>query len=470
MRQNASDTFGEEIQNKLDQISLEMAEIAGTVSEITRFVHDQQSLFDHVQELVQVLVRDVVNIDKVAIETSDVIALTAEQSEKSMQAAVMALSAVRHLSESVGGMSDRLGHVDGTLDAVSTSSRTIQNIARLTNILALNATIEAARAGESGAGFAVVASEVKALSCQTNQATIDIEGTLGELSKSVGYLRNVCVDSLSVVGDVNQGVGVITGVFEGLRTNLSTVGGKVKNTATAAAENRLHCQAVLDRIDHCTDGMRETAGSLSSIDRRVQNCLDHSEGLMNELAGSTTVGSDGKMLAMLTRVTAAVTQAFEEAVASRKIGFEALFDETYRPIAGTNPTQFMNAFTNFTDEVLPLIQEPVLEMDPRIVFCAAVDRNGYLPTHMKKFSREQSDDLVWNSANCRNRRIFDDRTGLRAAQSQSKFLLQTYRRDMGGGEFVLLKDLSMPIWVGGRHWGALRLAYRVESQPHKEAV
>ena len=89
---------------------------------------------------------------------------------------------------------------------------------------------------------------------------------------------------------------------------------------------------------------------------------------------------------------------------------------------------------------------------------------------MKRFSREQSDDLVWNSANCRNRRIFNDRTGLRAAQSQSKFLLQTYRRDMGGGEFVLLKDLSMPIWVGGRHWGALRLAYRVESLPHKDAI
>ncbi|MEP7007103.1 MAG: methyl-accepting chemotaxis protein [Sphingomonas bacterium] len=470
MHPDASNTFGEEIQNKLDQISLEMAEIAGTVSAITQFVHDQQSLFDHVQELVQVLVRDVVNIDKVAVETSDVIALTAEQSDKSMQAAVKALSAVRHLSESVGGMSDRLEHVDGTLNAVSTSSRTIQNIARLTNILALNATIEAARAGESGAGFAVVASEVKALSFQTNQATVDIESTLGELSKSVGYLLNVCVDSLSVVGDVNEGVGVITGVFDGLRTNLSTVGSKVKSTATAAAENRLHCQAVLDRIDHCTDGMRETAGSLSSIDRRVQNCLDHSEGLMNELAGSTMVGSDGKMLAMLSQVTAAVTQAFEEAVASRKIGFEALFDEQYRPIAGTNPTQFMNAFTNFTDEVLPLIQEPVLAMDPRIVFCAAVDRNGYLPTHMKRFSREQSDDLVWNSANCRNRRIFDDRTGLRAAQSQSKFLLQTYRRDMGGGEFVLLKDLSMPIWVGGRHWGALRLAYRVESLPHKEAI
>jgi methyl-accepting chemotaxis protein len=102
----------------------------------------------------------------------------------------------------------------------------------------------------------------------------------------------------------------------------------------------------------------------------------------------------------------------------------------------------------------------VLDLDPRIVFCAAVDRNGYLPTHNRKFSHPQTDDPVWNAAHCRNRRIFDDRVGLKAGRSTAPFLLQVYRRDMGGGQSVLMKDLSAPITVGGRHWGGLRLAYR----------
>jgi len=38
--------------------------------------------------------------------------------------------------------------------------------------------------------------------------------------------------------------------------------------------------------------------------------------------------------------------------------------------------------------------------------------------------------------------------------------LQTYRRDMGGGQFVLLKEAAAPITVANRHWGGLRLAYR----------
>jgi methyl-accepting chemotaxis protein len=32
---------------------------------------------------------------------------------------------------------------------------------------------------------------------------------------------------------------------------------------------------------------------------------------------------------------------------------------------------------------------------------------------------------------------------------------------MGGGTFVMMKDLSAPILVNGRHWGGLRLAYRL---------
>ncbi len=31
---------------------------------------------------------------------------------------------------------------------------------------------------------------------------------------------------------------------------------------------------------------------------------------------------------------------------------------------------------------------------------------------------------------------------------------------MGGGVFVLMKDVSAPITVRGRHWGGVRLAYK----------
>ena len=48
----------------------------------------------------------------------------------------------------------------------------------------------------------------------------------------------------------------------------------------------------------------------------------------------------------------------------------------------------------------------------------------------------------------------------KVAANTKPFLLQTYRRDMGGGNFVLMKDLSSPIFVSGRHWGAFRMGFR----------
>jgi methyl-accepting chemotaxis protein len=121
----------------------------------------------------------------------------------------------------------------------------------------------------------------------------------------------------------------------------------------------------------------------------------------------------------------------------------------------------MTGFVAMTDRLLPPIQEPVLDFDSRIAFCAAVDRNGFLPTHNLKYGQPQGPDPVWNAANCRNRRMFNDRTGLGAGRNTQPFLLQTYRRDMGGGTFALMKDCSAPIFVRGRHWGGLRIAFKV---------
>ncbi len=153
---------------------------------------------------------------------------------------------------------------------------------------------------------------------------------------------------------------------------------------------------------------------------------------------------------------------FEAAIARAEISESQLFDERYRPIPRTDPPQFLTDYVDFTDRLLPPIQDPLQRSDSRIVFCVAWARNGYLPTHNPEYRRPQGPDPVWNAAHCRNRRIFNDRAVRRVGRNTKAFLLQTYRRDMGGGVFALLKDLSSPIYVRGRHWGAFRMGYRPE--------
>ena len=56
-----------------------------------------------------------------------------------------------------------------------------------------------------------------------------------------------------------------------------------------------------------------------------------------------------------------------------------------------------------------------------------------------------------------------DRAGAAAGRNAWPFLVQTYRRDMRGGVFAIMKEVDSPITIEGEHWGNVRLAYRLSS-------
>jgi methyl-accepting chemotaxis protein len=158
----------------------------------------------------------------------------------------------------------------------------------------------------------------------------------------------------------------------------------------------------------------------------------------------------------------ALTRIFEQALARGEVGLEALFDTDYVAIAGTDPQQYRTRYLDWADRALPPFQEAFLAREPRMAFCAMVDRNGFLPVHNKIYSHPQRPgDTAWNMANSRNRRIFNDPAGLAAAQNLRPYLIQSYARDMGNGNTVMMREIDVPIRVQGRHWGGFRTAYKL---------
>jgi methyl-accepting chemotaxis protein len=158
----------------------------------------------------------------------------------------------------------------------------------------------------------------------------------------------------------------------------------------------------------------------------------------------------------------ALTRLFEDAAASRAISIEDMFDTDYVEIPGTNPLQHRTRILDWADRALPPFQEAFLARDPRMAFAAAIDRNGYLPVHNKIYSHPQRPgDVVWNTANSRNRRIFNDPAGLAAGRNVRAYLIQSYARDMGNGKTIMMREIDVPIRVKGRHWGGFRTAYKL---------
>lgn len=214
------------------------------------------------------------------------------------------------------------------------------------------------------------------------------------------------------------------------------------------------------------EGCGKTAGIVRAISElgihvEFQNLPESVDKNILDLISKVTL-EDSFKIEIAREGAEAISKKMESLLNSGELTHEQLFDRDYQEISGTNPVQVSVAALNVLEQFLPLIQEPILEKESSMVFCAAVDRNGYLPVHNKKYSQPQRpDDIEWNVSNCRNRLIFDDRAGLSAARNLLPHLVQAYPRELGNDITVMMKEVDVPIMVKGHHWGAFRTAYKI---------
>lgn len=443
------------------KLGIEICDVSGHVEEVAARVQHQTQVCRSLRDAAAQTMAGNRRIETAAREMRDVTTQVASGVQESQQTLEASLADIHGLVEGVTVIESHIGALQAAIAHVSSVSEEISLIARKTHLLALNAAIEAARAGESGKSFAVVAAEVKNLSAKTAQATGQIESTLAQLTQQTERLTTEGSVSTARARRVREGTHKIGEMVRSTGEAITQLNAEAAQIATLTGEIESQCMGLEAQVVEMASGVEDSSENFAQAKNRLGNLLGVSETLIELTAATGVETTDTRFIEAVQQTAAKIGKMFERAVASGELKLEDLFDPTYVSIPGTNPPQFTTRFTAFTDRVLPPVQEPLLGLDTRVAFCAAVDARGYLPTHNQKFSQPQRNDPVWNAANCRNRRVFDDRTGLAAATHTKAFLLQTYRRDMGGGEFVLMKDAAAPIFVDGRHWGGVRMGYRV---------
>jgi methyl-accepting chemotaxis protein len=440
-------------------LSRDIVEVAGFLDGVDAAARAQAGTLDQAQAGVA----QVTAAAAAMIHASEALAAALGAMAATSQSSTERISAVvgsnRSVLDWVKGLEEKLGHVDAAAERTQEANGRILHIAREVNILAINAKIEAARAGAAGKGFAVVADAINALSTQTAQTATLISETVTGLAREIAALRG---EAHGIAVQARDGMAGLTAAEDTMgdltrQSQESTaMAGQIRGEA---GQMQGAMDAFTPTFQRLRNSVEEQAKTVVEGKERVSGLIHHSETMVQGLVEAGGASSDRDLIAAVQARAKEISSLFEAAVKSGQISLQELFSTQYHEVPGSNPKQVLAPYTQLTDRLLPPIQEAALGLDPRVVFCAAVDRNGYLPTHNLKFSQPQGRDPVWNAANCRNRRIFNDRVGLGAGQSQAPFLMQLYRRDMGGGKFVMMKDVSAPIFVQRQHWGGLRLAY-----------
>ena len=136
-----------------------------------------------------------------------------------------------------------------------------------------------------------------------------------------------------------------------------------------------------------------------------------------------------------------------------------IFDQNYRSIPNTNPQKFAVSYNDVFDRELQPLFDKGLETLPGAIYSLVVDANGYLSTHHSKNQRPLTGKYEIDLVNSREKRHYTSSPmEIRRAKNTTPFLLQTYGRDTG----EILNDLTHPIYINGKHWGAFIVGLKPE--------
>ncbi len=441
-------------------LSIECSDVAGYVQDVSDKISAHLKTLDGLEEVTTNLLADQARVS----DSTDEARLLSEQAKAKLDAGREAIEGTiegfKGLTDLVVQLGERMAGFATAMNQVQTVSSTIEVIARKTNMLALNATIEAARAGDAGRSFAVVAAEVKKLAHDTRAATSQIALTIGELTREAGAVTSEIKTGVERSRAAQSGFGTISDTVR----EVSEIVGMVDRQTEGIAHSTSMIQTSVDRVKAGLTAFagdaRDNGGQLVRTQKRLSHLEMMSNTMLNTLANSGAEIDDTPMIVKGQQLMRQIQERIEAGIDNGQITFDEVFDRNYRERAGSNPKQYDTDFCDFADAHVQAMLDVTRNNDSRIIGTTIGDINGHLPTHLSDRSQPQGNDPVWNDAHCRNRRILiDDQTRF-ALQSDDPTLM-TYVMQRGDDK-IAVKNVYVPLFIKGRRFGNLELAYRDE--------
>jgi len=439
------------------QLGGHTCELSNATERIAKEVQDQMEHADTVATAAEEMSSTIQNVSENTHQAVELSATVDSAASAGLSVVQETWHCMNSVSESVESTLAGIAELERSSASIGDMLSLIEDIADQTNLLALNAAIEAARAGEAGRGFAVVADEVRSLAEKTTKSTKDIERVVGKIQQeseraaaSIRKESDLVRTGLQQAEEARRQLEEIKNCASSSRTMSELI-------AVAAAEQTTVTAEISSKIHHVSDAAHGTNQMMKANMETFVRFADTVENIYGTVGRFSVGNYHDQVKAYATELSNGVQSAIAEAIKNGTLSEADLFDRNYQPYSKkTDPPKFTTRFDGFFDRFVSPLQEAIVNRDSQLAYAICFDNNAYVPCHNLRFSKPLTGDTEVDKVNNRTKRIFGDNTGMRCAKNTDGVLLQTYRRDTG----EILNDLSVPIFINGKHWGGIRFGYK----------
>jgi HAMP domain-containing protein len=152
-------------------------------------------------------------------------------------------------------------------------------------------------------------------------------------------------------------------------------------------------------------------------------------------------------------------RVLEEGIDNNYLTVNDVFDTNYEEIKGYNwngKPKYHTRYDFFTDRTMVSLLDRFLE-GAEVTGALGTDINGYIPTYLTKFMQPVTENKEKDLTGNRAKAIGNYDVAKKAGANEEPILVQPYKRDTG----ERMWDVSSPIFVKGKHWGAFRMIISV---------
>lgn len=440
-------------------IAIGSAEVSSFVDNLNGTIQNQADKATQISSAAEEISQSTTQIADMLSQAVEAAARTHAACNEGESSVSTAIGTINNVHEQVQKTSSSINILKSKSEQIQSITDVIDSVAAQTNLLALNAAIEAARAGEHGRGFAVVADEVRELANKTASATSDIAKMLAEIRSETEVAAGIMELLVGDVDDVVDKTNLIGQTLSSINTEASASENQARNIQDMIQEHVLATAEISNSIEQVRTDLENTEKEAVTASSQAMNLASISELIFNDLSAFNVDGIHNDVKEAAIKMSAEIQELFETAIKNNQITESNLFDTHYQPIPNTNPEKFSTQFDEFCDKNLPKIQEKYLKSIPCLMYSAAANKDGYLPTHNDMFAKPPTGDYETDFVHSRSKRLFKDPLSLRCGTSTKESLLQTYKRDTG----EVCHDLSVPLHINGRHWGGIRFGYTADT-------